>query len=150
VTCGAGRAGQGWGRVVEQRLCQQASVTQLWKFAFLPGDRSGDFAGGMGAGGGIDAAWVGEYEARVSMGMFGQGCGEHGGGGVVLIVDFGGGFSWIRPLDPPGVLDEASFEGDGVARNRASRAGQSNPSRCKSLIENSSGPGEAARHDDDH
>ena len=59
-----------------------------------------------------DAAGVGESEAGVSGGAFGQRCGEHAGGGVVVVVDFGGGFAGVGAQDPPGVLDQASFERD--------------------------------------
>jgi len=59
-----------------------------------------------------DAAGVGESEAGVSGGAFGEGCGENAGGGVVVVVDFGGGFAGVGAQDPPGVRDQAPFERD--------------------------------------
>src|SRR5712691_12469847 len=57
------------------------------------------------------AAGVGEAEAGVAGGAFGQGSGEYAGGGVVVIVDLGGGLARVGAQDPAGVLDEAAFEG---------------------------------------
>src|SRR5712692_67761 len=58
------------------------------------------------------AAGVGEAEAGVAGGAFGQGSGEYAGGGVVVVVDLGGGLARVGAQDPSGVLDEASLERD--------------------------------------
>src|ERR1035441_2862120 len=73
--------------------------------------RSG-LTGGRGGGAGCrcEAARVGEAEAGIAGGAFGQGGSEHAGGGVVVVVDLGGGLAWAGSQDAPGVLDEASFE----------------------------------------
>src|ERR1019366_2330969 len=74
--------------------------------------------GGLGVGGGggagcrCEAARVGEAEAGIAGGAFGQGGSEHAGGGVVVVVDLGGGLAWAGSQDAPGVLDETSFERD--------------------------------------
>ena len=58
------------------------------------------------------AAGVGEAEAGIAGGALGQGSGEHAGGGVVVVVDLSGGLARVGAQDPPGILDEASFERD--------------------------------------
>jgi hypothetical protein len=62
---------------------------------------------GLGA-----AARVGEAEAGVAGGAFGQGRCENSGAQVVVVVDLGGGLARVGPQDAPRVLDEASFECD--------------------------------------
>jgi hypothetical protein len=74
------------------------------------------------------ASRIRESEAGVPGGSFGQRRGEHTGKDVVVVVDLGGGLAGVGPQDSPGVLDDASLEGDRATRNRVSRAGQSKPS----------------------
>jgi hypothetical protein len=60
-----------------------------------------------------DAAGIGESEVVVSGGAFDERCSENAGGGVVVVVDFGGGVAREGTQAPLGVLDEAPFERDG-------------------------------------
>ena len=51
----------------------------------------------------------GNAEARVSGGAAGQCCGEHAGGGVVIVVHLCGCLSGVGTENAPSVLDESSF-----------------------------------------
>ena len=75
-----------------------------------------------------EAAWVGESEAGVTGRTFRQGRGENSRGGVVMVVDLGGGFAWEWSQDAAGVLHEASFEGNGCGQEQGVEWGQSKPS----------------------
>ena len=57
-------------------------------------------------------AWIRETEAGIAGRSFGEGCGEHAGAHVVVVVDLGGGLAGVGAQDPAGVLDEAAFECD--------------------------------------
>jgi hypothetical protein len=68
-------------------------------------------------------AWVGEAEAGVAGCALGEGGGEDAGEFVVVVADFGGGFAVMGPQDAPGVLDEASFLGDGCGEEQGVQCG---------------------------
>ena len=53
-----------------------------------------------GAGRGREAARIGETEAGVSGGAFGERCGEDAGAHVVVVVDLGGGLAGVSAEDP--------------------------------------------------
>ena len=59
-------------------------------------------------------SWVGEAEAGVAGGAFGEGGGEDRGVGVVVVVDLGGGLAGVGAENTSDVLDEASLEGEGI------------------------------------
>lgn len=71
---------------------------------------------------------VGEAEAGVAKGAFGQGCGENSRAQVVVVVNLGGCLARVKPQDAARVLDETVFEPIGAARDRISCAWQSKPS----------------------
>lgn len=64
-------------------------------------------------------------------GAIGEGCGEHFGGGVVVVVHFSGGLAGEGPGCPAGVLDETSFERDRRGEEQGVQGGQSKPSRSR-------------------
>ena len=76
----------------------------------------------------LQPSWIGEAEAGVPGGAFGQGRGQHPGDDVVVVMNLDDLLAGVGPQVPPDVLDQTPPEGDGAARNTESSAAQSNPS----------------------